>query len=75
MDSVWGHFFGRRSLGSIFSIASPFRFTANALGPIFAAFCYDLFGNYVLPFSVFGCIFFLCGILSLFMKAPRPPSG
>ena len=73
MDSVWGTFFGRNALGSIFSAASPFRFTANALGPIFAAFCFDLFGNYKLPFYIFVFIFFVSGGISLFMKPPRPP--
>ena len=75
MDSVWGHFFGRNSLGSIFSIASPFRYTANALGPIFAAFCFDLFGSYTVPFYIFVTIFFISGSISLFMKSPRHPSA
>jgi len=75
MDSVWGHFFGRNALGSIFSFASPFRFTANALGPIFAAYCFDLIGSYTFPFYIFGTIFFISGSISLFMKAPIPPSA
>ena len=75
MDSVWGHFFGRDALGSIFSFASPFRFTANALGPIFAAYCFDLIGSYTFPFYIFGTIFFISGSISLFMKAPIPPSA
>lgn len=71
MDSVWGHFFGRNALGSIFSFASPFRFTANACGPIFAAFCFDLIGSYTFPFYIFGAVFFISGIICLTMKAPR----
>jgi len=75
MDSIWGHFFGRKALGSIFSIANPFRYTANALGPIFAAFCFDLIGSYTFPFYMFVTIFFVSGGISLFMKAPRPPTA
>ncbi|MEW6670764.1 MAG: MFS transporter [Thermodesulfobacteriota bacterium] len=74
MDSVWGHFFGRKALGSIFSFASPFRFTANACGPVFAAFCFDIFGSYSIPFYLFTAIFFISGSISLIMKPPRPPS-
>jgi MFS family permease len=73
MNTMWGHFFGRTTLGSIFSFSSPFRFTANACGPVFAAFCFDLFGNYTFPFYMFGAIFFISGTISFFMKPPRYP--
>jgi MFS family permease len=74
MDSVWGQFFGRENLGSIFSFASPFRFTANACGPVFAALCFDIFGSYSLPFYLFVAIFFISGGISLFMQPPRTSS-
>jgi len=71
MDSIWGQFFGRKHLGSIFSFASPFRFTANALGPLFGAFCFDLFGSYTFPFYLFAGIYFIAGVVSLSMNPPR----
>jgi len=74
MDSVWGHFFGRKSLGSIFSAANLFRFTANACGPVFAAVCFDMYGSYSIPFYLFTVLFFISGSICLFMQPPRPPS-
>jgi OFA family oxalate/formate antiporter-like MFS transporter len=70
---IWAEFFGRASLGSIYSFSSPFRFTANALGPIFAALCFDLLGSYTLPFHIFSILFLLSGILCFFMKPPKHP--
>jgi len=73
ISTIWAEFFGRASLGSIYSFSSPFRWTANALGPIFAALCFDLFGSYGLPFHIFSILFLLSGILSFFMKPPQHP--
>ena len=73
MDTIWPAFFGRTSLGSIFSMASPFRFAANAVGPILAAICFDMLGSYAFPFYLFGVIYFFVGVISLFTKAPLHP--
>lgn len=70
---IWAESFGRASLGSIYSSSSPFRFTANALGPIFAALCFDLLGSYVLPFHVFSILFLLSGIIGSCIKPPQHP--
>jgi MFS family permease len=71
LDVFWAKFFGRRHLGSIYSFSSPFRLSANAVGPVFAALCFDLFGSYVIPFYLFGAIFFIVGVISMYMKSPR----
>jgi MFS family permease len=71
IPAIWAEFFGRAYLGSIYSLSSPFRWTANALGPIFTALCFDLFGSYSLAFHIFLILSLLSGILSLFMKAPK----
>jgi sugar phosphate permease len=71
INITWPQFFGRRSIGSIFSFSSPFRLTANAVGPIFAAFCFDLFGSYVLPFYLFGALFFASGAISATLQPPQ----
>jgi len=72
---VWAEFFGRRSLGSILSLSTPFHATANALGPVFAALCFDIFGTYAFPFYIFAAIFFLSGIITTRMRPPRHPSS
>ena len=71
---IWADFFGRRSLGSIYSLANPFYFAANALGPIFAGLCFDLLGSYAFPFYFFVVVFFLTGIVTLRMRPPQYPS-
>lgn len=68
---IWAEFFGRRSLGSILGLANPFRLTFNAIGPFFAAFCFDASGSYAFPFYLFAIIFFISGAISIYMKPPR----
>jgi len=71
---AWAEFFGRRSLGSILSLSSPFHYAANAIGPVFAALCFDLSGSYAFPFYFFVFIFFFSGMISNRMEPPRHPS-
>jgi len=70
---LWAGFFGRRSMGSVFSLANPFYFTANAIGPVFAGFCFDIFGSYAFPFYFFAVVFFISGAITLRMRPPRIP--
>ncbi|MFH2120789.1 MAG: MFS transporter [Pseudomonadota bacterium] len=72
---IWANFFGRRSLGSIYSLGNPFYFTANAIGPVFAGLFFDLFGSYAIPFYFFVIIFFISGIITLRMQPPKRPSN
>ena len=74
INFTWAEFFGRRSLGSILSLSHPFHTTANAIGPVFAALCFDLFGSYAFPFYFFVVIFFLSGIITKHIQPPRYPS-
>ena len=71
---IWAEFFGRRSLGSIYGLANPFYFVANAIGPIFAGFCFDLLGSYAFPFYFFVAVFFLTGIITLGARSLRYPA-
>lgn len=68
---IWANFFGRSSMGSVYSLSSPFGWTANALGPVFAALCFDILGDYRLPFYLFAILFFLAGLIGLFLKTPK----
>ena len=69
---LWANFFGRRSLGMVSGLSNPFYFTANAIGPIFAGFCHDLYGSYALPFYLFAAAFLVTGMISLRLKPPHP---
>lgn len=75
MNLAWGYFFGRRSLGGIMGLASSFRLIANAVGPIFAAFFYDVYGSYAFPFYSFAACFVFFGLISMTLKPPVPPKN
>ncbi len=68
---IWAEFYGRTSLGTVFSLGGPLRLTANALGPIFAALCFDSIGNYILPFAVFTSLFYFSAFLSFTVRPPK----
>jgi hypothetical protein len=70
LNTIWAEFFGRHSLGSIYGISGPFQFTANAISPIFAALCHDLYGNYALPFHLFIALLFVIGTICLCLRPP-----
>lgn len=72
---VWSEFYGRRSSGTVLGLGSPFRLTANAAGPVFAAVCFDLFHNYWIPFSLFSILLIIAGIISLISKPPQKCNG
>ncbi len=74
MALAWAGFFGRRSLGRILGLAVFFSTTSNALGPVFAGLCFDLFGSYAFPFYFFMGIFVLTGIIAIRMQPPKYPS-
>jgi MFS family permease len=71
LNIIWADFFGRHSLGSILGYSSPFRLTANAVGPIFAAVFYDIYGSYKFPFYFFVVSFFIAGFICINMRAPK----
>lgn len=79
LNLVWAEFFGRRSLGLVMGFSSPFRFIANALGPLFGGLCFDIFGNYGIPFCLFALILmasgFLCRVLVPPILQTAPYSG
>lgn len=73
---IWVEFFGRLSSGTALGLSSVFRYTANALGPVFAAVCFDLQQNYLLPFYLFSGLLLVGGIISFFSAPPQklPPT-
>ena len=71
LSLIWVEFFGRFSSGTALGLSSVFRYTANALGPVFAAICFDLQHNYYLPFYLFSVLLLVGGVASFRSKAPR----
>lgn len=71
LNIIWADYFGRHSLGSILGYSGPFRWTANAVGPIFAAIFYDVYGSYKFPFYFFAVSFFIAGLICINLRAPK----
>jgi len=71
LSVIWAEFFGRKSLGSIYGITSIFRYSANAIGPIFGAVCFDIFGSYAIPFYLFSCLFLVNSIIGIYLRPPQ----
>ena len=72
---IWPEFFGRHSLGSIQSLSSTFRFTTNAISPMFTALFFDLYGDYSIPFCFFIFLYICTGIISLKLRPPALPKN
>lgn len=72
---IWVEFFGRLSSGAALGLSSVFRYTANALGPVFAAVCFDIQQNYLLPFYLFSALLLVGGTLSFLSKPPSESPG
>ena len=69
---IFADYYGRDALGSIRGILHPVDRTANAIGPTAAAIAFDVTGNYVAIFIIFGLMRILSGLMIYFAK---PPAG
>lgn len=67
---AWADYFGREAQGAIRGLASPFRFLAQAAGPVVGGVLYDITGSYAVAFVVFALAFATGGVIAL---AARPP--
>lgn len=70
-NSLWGDFFGRRSLGAITGFVAPFQLVANASGPFMAGMLYDNLGDYMLAFSLYAASYVVAGGWLLLAHPPR----
>jgi MFS family permease len=63
-----GELFGRNSFATISGLMAPFRMIGSVVGPIFAGYIYDVYGDYRLAFYVFTILAFLSSITFSFVK-------
>jgi MFS family permease len=71
---LFADYFGRDSLGAIRGIIAPIQLAANAMGPLAAAYAYDVLGNYFIIFLVFGLLRLFSAILVFMAKQPNKSS-
>jgi MFS family permease len=67
---VWADYFGRRSQGAIRGFVTPVQMTANAFGPLTAAFVFDQLGSYVPIFRVYILIYVVASVAIFLAKPP-----
>jgi len=67
---IFANYYGRGSLGSIRGVLWMVQVVGNALGAIIGSIFYDLRGDYLLTFAVFGVI---AGVAAVFVGLARPP--
>jgi len=68
-DLIWADYYGRTFLGTIRGVIMPAGIISMAGGPLFAAWLYDLTGNYQIPYIVF-LVAFLLGAFFIYLATP-----
>ena len=71
MNVVWADYFGRDSLGGIRGMVSPVHMLSNSLGPLAAAWSYDVTGSYSLIYTISAGLSAVGGTLLLLARRPR----
>ncbi len=71
MNVVWADYFGRDAIGGIRGMVSPVHMLCNSLGPLAAAWSFDVTGSYSLIFTISAGLSALGGALVLLARRPR----
>jgi hypothetical protein len=69
-ETIWAHYFGRVSLGSVRSIVEPLQTALGAAGPLAMALFFDATGSYQGAWLGLAVGFGLCAVL---MRSAREP--
>ena len=70
-EVIWAHYFGRRHIGAVRSVAVPFTIIFNASGAWFAGAAWDVRGSYTEAFMLFAAFTILAMVLILLTSPPR----
>lgn len=68
---IWANYFGRRSLGTIRSVAATSMIASAAVGPLPFGWMFDLTGSYTLPMLVFLVLPAMSTVAAITARAPR----
>ena len=71
MNVIWADYFGRASIGGIRGMVSPVHMLCNSLGPLTAAWSFDVTGSYLLIFAISAALSAVGGTLVLVARRPR----
>ena len=70
MPAIKGDYFGRRAYGSILGLSGTVQMAGSMVGPVFAAYVYDVSGSYRFAFVAFAALLMISA--ALFMSLKRP---
>ncbi len=71
-EVLFADYYRHEFLGTIRGIVMPINVLFMSASPILAAWLYETFGNYQVPYTVFLCTFLLGAFLMFFAKPPVP---
>ena len=72
-DVIWAHYFGRRHIGAVRSVAMPFTIVFSAGGTWFAGAVWDVRGSYAEAFVLFAALTLLAMAIIMLTGAPKRP--
>lgn len=71
MPAIKGDYFGRRSFGSILGLSGMVQMGGSMMGPVYAAYVYDVTGSYRFAFLSFAALLMISAALFWSLKRPR----
>lgn len=69
-EVIWAHYFGRRHIGAVRSIAMPFSIIFGAGGTWFAGAAWDATGSYTLSFMLFAVLSLIAMVGIVLVRPP-----
>ena len=71
MPAIKGDYFGRRSYGTILGLSGMVQMAGSMLGPVYAAYVFDVTGSYRIAFLSFAALLVISAALFASLQKPR----
>ena len=71
MPAIKADYFGRKSYGTILGLSGMVQMAGSMLGPVYAAYVYDVSGSYRLAFLSFAVLLLISAALFASLQRPR----
>lgn len=74
-EVIWAHYFGRRHIGAVRSVAMPFTIIFSAGGTWFAGAAWDVTGSYTFSFMLFAALSLISMVGIVLIRPPMRESA
>ncbi len=71
MPAIKGDYFGRKSFGTILGLSGMVQMAGSMLGPVYAAYVFDVSGSYRFAFLSFAALLMISAALFASLQRPR----